>query len=70
MSYDPSTSGFQLTESYVVGQGGEELTMLDGSNNWQRTNGPICLRAIRQNLPQKRFLNEQTMSILSAAVGH
>jgi RHS repeat-associated protein len=31
-------NGFQLTQSYVLGQGGEELTTLDGSNNWQRTN--------------------------------
>jgi len=31
-------NGFQLTENYVLGPGGEELTMLDGSNNWQRTN--------------------------------
>jgi RHS repeat-associated protein len=38
MSCDPVTSGFQLTESYVLGQGGEELTQLDGNNNWQRTN--------------------------------
>ena len=38
MSCDPNTNGFQITESYVLGQGGEELTMLDGSNNWQRTN--------------------------------
>lgn len=38
MSCDPVASGFQLTESYVLGQGGEELTQLDGNNNWQRTN--------------------------------
>ena len=38
LSCDPTTNGFQLTQSYVVGPGGEELTMLDGSNNWQRTN--------------------------------
>lgn len=38
MICDPTTNGFQLTESYVLGQGGEELTTLDGSNNWQRTN--------------------------------
>jgi len=35
---NPSSNGFQLTESYVVGQSGEELTTRDGSNNWQRTN--------------------------------
>ena len=38
MSCDPGTSGFQLTESYTLGQGSEELTQLDGNNNWQRTN--------------------------------
>ncbi|MDR3750720.1 MAG: hypothetical protein P4K94_04460, partial [Terracidiphilus sp.] len=38
LSCDPTTNGFQLTERYVLGQGGEELTMLDGSGNWQRTN--------------------------------
>lgn len=31
-------NGFQLTERYVLGPGGEELTMLDGSGTWQRTN--------------------------------
>jgi hypothetical protein len=38
MSCDPAINGFQLTESYVLGPGGEELSMLDGSGNWQRTN--------------------------------
>ncbi len=38
MSCDPVASGFQLTESYVLGPGGEELTQLDGNNQWQRTN--------------------------------
>jgi RHS repeat-associated protein len=38
MSCDPTANGFQFTENYVLGPGGEELTMLDGSNNWQRTN--------------------------------
>ncbi|KAA6457181.1 hypothetical protein DYQ86_22845 [Acidobacteria bacterium AB60] len=37
---DPTTNGFQVTENYVLGFSGEELSMLDGSNNvnWQRTN--------------------------------
>jgi RHS repeat-associated protein len=38
MSCDPTTNGFQFTENYVLGPGGEELTMIDGNNNWQRTN--------------------------------
>ena len=38
MSCDPGTNGFRLTESYVLGLSGEELTVLDGNNNWQRTN--------------------------------
>jgi RHS repeat-associated protein len=38
MSCDPTTNGFQFSENYVLGPGGEELTMLDGGNNWQRTN--------------------------------
>ena len=38
MSCDPTTSGFQFTENYVLGPGGEELTMMSGSNAWQRTN--------------------------------
>src|SRR5580658_6359240 len=35
---DPTTNGFQITANYVLGPGGEELSMLDGNNNWQRTN--------------------------------
>jgi RHS repeat-associated protein len=36
---DPTSwPSFQLTESYVLGPSGEELTMLDGNGNWQRTN--------------------------------
>ena len=38
MSCDPTTNGFQFTENYVLGPGGEELTMLDGNNTGQRTN--------------------------------
>ena len=38
MSCNPGSNGFQLTESYLLGQSGEELTMLDGSGAWQRTN--------------------------------
>jgi RHS repeat-associated protein len=38
MSCDPTSNGFQFSENYVLGPGGEELTMLDGSNNWERTN--------------------------------
>jgi RHS repeat-associated protein len=37
-SCDPTTNGFQFTENYVLGPGGEELTMYDGQGNWQRTN--------------------------------
>jgi len=38
MSCDPTANGFQITENYVLGPSGEELSMLDGNNNWQRTN--------------------------------
>jgi len=38
MSCDPSANGFQTTQNYVLGPWGEELSMLDGNNNWQRTN--------------------------------
>jgi RHS repeat-associated protein len=38
LSCDPTSNGFTLTESYVLGPGGEELSMLDGANHWQRTN--------------------------------
>ena len=38
LSCDPTANGFQITENYVLGPNGEELSMLDGSNNWQRTN--------------------------------
>jgi RHS repeat-associated protein len=38
LSCDPTANGFQFTENYVLGPGGEELTMLDDNNNWQRTN--------------------------------
>jgi RHS repeat-associated protein len=37
-SCDPTTNGFQFSENYVLGPGGEELTMIDGQGNWQRTN--------------------------------
>ena len=38
MSCDPTANGFQISENYVLGPSGEELSMLDGNNNWQRTN--------------------------------
>jgi len=42
MSCDPTANGFQFTEDYVLGPGGEELSMLgplvNGNLNWQRTN--------------------------------
>ena len=38
MSCNPATNGFQFTEDYVTGPGGEELSMLNGSGTWQRTN--------------------------------
>jgi len=38
ISCDPTVNGFQFTENYVLGMGGEELSTLDGSGNWQRTN--------------------------------
>ncbi|HUN86148.1 MAG TPA: hypothetical protein VMU48_17345, partial [Terracidiphilus sp.] len=38
MSCDPTANGFQITENYVLGPSGEELSMLDGNNNWRRTN--------------------------------
>jgi RHS repeat-associated protein len=38
LSCDPTSNGFQFSENYVLGPGGEELTMIDGQGNWQRTN--------------------------------
>ena len=38
MSCDPTANGFTFTENYVLGPSGEELSMFDGGNNWQRTN--------------------------------
>jgi hypothetical protein len=38
---NPATNGFSLTESYVLGQGGEQLTTLtwsNGNSTWQSTN--------------------------------
>jgi RHS repeat-associated protein len=35
---NPATNGFTLTESYVLGQAGEELTTLNVDGSWQRTN--------------------------------
>ena len=35
---DPTVNGFTATENYVLGLGGEELSMLDGNDNWRRTN--------------------------------
>jgi hypothetical protein len=37
-SCDPTSNGFTLTESYVLDQSAHEVTQLDGSGNWQRTN--------------------------------
>ena len=37
-SCDPASNGFQLAESYVLDTNGQELSMLDGSGHWQRTN--------------------------------
>jgi RHS repeat-associated protein len=42
MSCDPATNGFTMTGNntgtYVLDQGGQELTQLSGSGAWQRTN--------------------------------
>jgi RHS repeat-associated protein len=41
MSCDPTANGFQFTENYVLGPGGEELTQFSvsgGVSTWQRTN--------------------------------
>jgi RHS repeat-associated protein len=38
MSCDPTANGFTATENYVLSPSGEELSMFDGGNNWQRTN--------------------------------
>ena len=38
ISCNPAANGFQFTENYILGPGGEELTMYDGHGNWQRTN--------------------------------
>jgi RHS repeat-associated protein len=37
-SCDPAVNGFQLTESYVLGQGGEQMSTFDGGGNWKRSN--------------------------------
>jgi hypothetical protein len=38
MSCDITTNGFQQTAGYVVGASGEQLTEIDGNNNWKHTN--------------------------------
>ncbi len=38
MSCNPATNGFQFAEDYVLGPSGEELSILNGSGTWQRTN--------------------------------
>jgi RHS repeat-associated protein len=38
LSCNPSQSGKVLTENYVLGQSGSQLTTTDGNGNWQRTN--------------------------------
>ena len=45
-SHDPTANGFQITENYVLGPSGEELTTLDGSNTWLRTNWGFFKRRI------------------------
>lgn len=37
-SCNPSSNGFSLTTQYILGLGGEQLTELNGSNQWQHTN--------------------------------
>jgi YD repeat-containing protein len=37
-SCDVSTNGFALTEWYILGPSGEQLTETDGSGNWKHTN--------------------------------
>jgi RHS repeat-associated protein len=34
-------NGFQLTNEYVLGQGGEQVSELDGSGNWMHTNAYV-----------------------------
>jgi RHS repeat-associated protein len=38
MSCDVTTNGFSATAGYVVGPSGEQLTEVDGNNNWKHTN--------------------------------
>jgi len=67
ISCDPSTwTGFQFTENYVNGPGGEELTMLDGNNNWQRTNVYVGSKLVGtydlvQNQPALHFHLEDAL---------
>jgi RHS repeat-associated protein len=35
---DPTTNGFVLTNEYVLGQSGEQVSEFDGSNRWLHTN--------------------------------
>lgn len=37
-SCDTNSNGFTLTERYVVGQSGEQVSELDGSGNWSHSN--------------------------------
>jgi hypothetical protein len=37
-SCDLSMNHFQLTETYAIGQNGEEMSMFNSSGNWQRSN--------------------------------
>jgi RHS repeat-associated protein len=46
MNCDPAKNGFTFTESYVLGLSGEQLTMFDGSGNWQRTNVYVAGRLL------------------------
>ncbi len=45
----PATNGFQFTKSTVLGPSGEELTTLDGSNTWLRTNVYVGGRLMLEN---------------------
>jgi len=38
LNCDPSSNGFQLTDQYILGQGGEELATMDGAGHWKRAN--------------------------------
>jgi RHS repeat-associated protein len=53
---------FQPDEKYILGQNGEQLTQLDGSDNWQHTNVWVGSQVLATYDNQSTIVNGQTVA--------